>query len=175
MAPKTLAAVVTGLQMSGATPVILEGPADREPVEQLLQLCEDPPIVIKGLDLLTVAGVLAQTRLFIGQDSGITHLAGLLGVRTVAIFGPTDPARWAPHGAHVTVVRGAPCLCPSWETSANAKKNLVSMCHRAILWRCVLHTSRRQPSDPESNPTALSLTIPYARVASSFFLSLVRT
>jgi ADP-heptose:LPS heptosyltransferase len=115
VAPKILAAVVTGLQMSWAIPVILEGPADRESVERLLQLCEDPPLVMKGLDLLTVAGVLAQARLFVGQDSGITHLAGLLGVRTVAIFGPTDPARWAPSGAHVTVVQDASCFCRSWD------------------------------------------------------------
>jgi ADP-heptose:LPS heptosyltransferase len=115
VAPETLAAIVIAVQISGATPVILEGLADREPVERLLQLCGDPPIVMKGLDLLTVAGVLAKARLFIGQDSGITHLAGLIGVRTVALFGPTDPARWAPSGAHVTVVQGAPCFCRSWD------------------------------------------------------------
>ena len=114
VAPKTLAAVVIAFQISGATPVILEGPADREPVERLLQLCVTPPIVLKDLDVCTVAGVLARARLFVGQDSGVTHMAGLMGVRTVAIFGPTDPARWAPLGAHVTVVQGAPCLCRSW-------------------------------------------------------------
>jgi hypothetical protein len=58
--------------------------------------------------------VLAQARLFVGQDSGVTHMAGLMGVRTVALFGPTDPDRWAPRGAHVSVMQGAPCLCQSW-------------------------------------------------------------
>jgi ADP-heptose:LPS heptosyltransferase len=58
--------------------------------------------------------VLAQASLFVGQDSGVTHLAGLMGVRTVALFGPTDPARWAPSGPKVTVLQGAPCLCQSW-------------------------------------------------------------
>lgn len=114
VASEILATVVIALQNSEAIPVILEGPADREPVERLLRVCVNPPIVLKGLDLLTVAGVLAQARLFVGQDSGVTHMAGLMGVRTVAIFGPTDPARWAPRGAHVTVVQGAPCLCQSW-------------------------------------------------------------
>ncbi len=114
VASEILASVVTAVQMSGAIPVILEGPADREPVERLLQLCGDPPIVLKGLDVLSVAGVLAQARLFVGQDSGITHLAGLMGVHTVALFGPTDPARWAPQGTHVAVVQGAPCICSSW-------------------------------------------------------------
>ncbi|HEY6639116.1 MAG TPA: glycosyltransferase family 9 protein [Nitrospiraceae bacterium] len=140
VAPKILAAVVTRFQLSGAIPVILEGPADQEPVEQLLQLCEDPPIVMKGLDLLTVAGVLAQTRLFVGQDSGITHLAGLLGVRMVAIFGPTDPARWAPRGAHVTVVQGAPCLCPSWgDVSQCEEKPCLNVLQGHLVALCLTH------------------------------------
>ncbi|MCB1102996.1 MAG: hypothetical protein KDL10_11560, partial [Kiritimatiellae bacterium] len=42
---------------------------------------------------------------YIGNDSGITHLAAACGVPTLAIFGPTDPAVWAPLGAHVTVIR----------------------------------------------------------------------
>ena len=143
VAPKVLAAVVTGLQMSGAIPVILEGPADREPVERILQLCEDPPIVMKGLDLLTVAGVLAQTRLVVGQDSGVTHLAGLLGVRTVAIFGPTDPARWAPRGAHVTVAQGAPCLCPSWgDVSECEEKPCLKVSQGHLVALCLTHLKK---------------------------------
>jgi ADP-heptose:LPS heptosyltransferase len=115
VAPEILASLVIGIQNLRATPVVLQGPADREPVERLLQLCVDPPTVLKGVDILTVAGVLALTQLFVGQDSGVTHLAGLIGASTVALFGPTDPNRWAPRGAHVTVVQGAPCLCHSWE------------------------------------------------------------
>jgi heptosyltransferase-3 len=119
--PETLASVVIAAQIFGATPVVLEGPADREPVERLLQLCVIPPIVLKGLDVLTVAGVLAQAQLFVGQDSGVTHMAGLVGVRTVALFGSTDPNRWASRGAHITVVQGAPCLCQSWDEVSRCK------------------------------------------------------
>lgn len=135
--PEILATVVAAVQFSGGTPMILEGPTDREPVECLLQSCVNPPIVLKGLDVLTVAGVLAQARLFVGQDSGVTHLAGLMGVRTVALFGPTDPARWAPRGTHVTVLQGAPCLCRSWDEVRRCKEkpclemrqdNLVRLC-----------------------------------------------
>ena len=122
VAPEILAPVVEALQNSGATPIVLEGPADREPVERLLQLCVNPPITLKDLDVFTVAGVLAQAHLFIGQDSGITHMAGLIRVKTVALFGPTDPARWAPYGDHVTVVQGAPCLCSSWDDVSRCKE-----------------------------------------------------
>ena len=51
VAPEILATVVIALQISGAIPVILEGPADREPVERLLQSCVTPPIVLQDLDV----------------------------------------------------------------------------------------------------------------------------
>lgn len=58
--------------------------------------------------LITLARRLASARLFIGNDSGITHLAAAAGCRTIAIFGPTDPRVWAPRGDHVTVLQGTP-------------------------------------------------------------------
>ncbi len=141
VAPKTLATVVSALQISGMTPVILEGPADRESVERLLQLCVPPPILLKDLDMCTVAGVLARARLFVGQDSGITHMAGLMGVRTVAMFGPTDPARWAPRGVHVTVVQGAPCLCPSWgDVSRCEEKPCLNVSEHHLVALCLRHS-----------------------------------
>ena len=140
VAPEILASIVVALQISGATPVILEGPADREPVTRLLQACVNPQIVLKGLDVLSVAGVLAQARLFVGQDSGVTHMAGLMGVRTVALFGPTDPARWAPRGAHVTVVQGTPCLCQSWsDVSLCEKKPCLDMSQEYLVAVCLTH------------------------------------
>ena len=140
VAPELLAAVVTALQISGSTPVVLEGPADREPVERLLQLCVNPPIVLNGLDILTVAGVLAHARLFVGQDSGVTHMAGLMGVRTVALFGPTDPDRWAPRGAHVAVIQGAPCLCQSWDdVSRCEEKPCLNISQDFLVARCLAH------------------------------------
>ena len=48
------------------------------------------------------------TSLYVGNDSGVTHLAAALGVRTLALFGPTDPARWAPRGKKVSILRSEP-------------------------------------------------------------------
>ncbi len=59
-------------------------------------------------DLGELAAWLRGARLYIGNDSGITHLAAALGVQTLAIFGPTDPAQWAPRGSNVTVVQRDP-------------------------------------------------------------------
>jgi heptosyltransferase-3 len=55
-----------------------------------------------GLD--TLASELAASLVFIGHDSGVTHLTAAIGRPTVALFGPTDPRIWRPLGSHVRVV-----------------------------------------------------------------------
>src|SRR5262249_20440422 len=56
-------------------------------------------------DLYQLACRLARARLYIGNDSGITHLAAAVGVPVIAIFLTTDPAIWAPRSERVIVVR----------------------------------------------------------------------
>ena len=58
--------------------------------------------------LLHVAHCLQQCSCYIGNDSGITHLAAMLGVPTVALFGPTEPANWRPIGSTVTIIQKHP-------------------------------------------------------------------
>jgi hypothetical protein len=61
----------------------------------------------KGLpteSLVDRAARLASAKLYIGNDSGITHLAAAVGCPTIAIFGPTNPAVWAPLGDNVSVL-----------------------------------------------------------------------
>jgi len=67
---------------------------------------DDPPLAgaVRIDDLWELACWLARARLYIGNDSGITHLAAAVGTPVLAIFGPTDPAVWAPLGEHVRVV-----------------------------------------------------------------------
>ena len=64
--------------------------------------------VRKPASYLALFNELRTASLFIGHDSGPSHLAGVMGVPTVAVFGPTDPAVWKPLGPHVSVVRGQP-------------------------------------------------------------------
>lgn len=113
-APTLLARVVSWLQANDACPLVLGGPADDSMVARLCKVCEKPPPVLQQLDLLSVAGVLAHVDLFVGHDSGLTHLAAALHLSTVALFGPTDPRRWAPRGSHVTVLTGDGCRCQGW-------------------------------------------------------------
>jgi heptosyltransferase III len=56
-------------------------------------------------DLYELACWLATARVYLGNDSGIGHLAAAVGIPVVAVFtGATDPRIWAPRGSHVTVL-----------------------------------------------------------------------
>ncbi len=55
-------------------------------------------------DLFELACWLANARVYIGNDSGISHLAAAVGTPTLAIFLTSDPIVWAPRGAHVRVL-----------------------------------------------------------------------
>jgi heptosyltransferase III len=71
---------------------------------------EDPPLAgaVRIGNLYDLACWLARARLYIGNDSGITHLAAAVGTPVLALFGPTDPGVWAPRGPNVRVLRWNP-------------------------------------------------------------------
>lgn len=113
--PALFGMLVDRLTQREWTPVLVGGPADGEVVTRVSRACSSPPPILQGLDLPLMAGVLARAALFVGHDSGLTHLAAALGVPTVAMFGPTDVRRWGPRGHNVDIVTGAPCRCRGWE------------------------------------------------------------
>ena len=49
-----------------------------------------------AFDIEQIPLILKKTKLFIGLDSSISHLSALLGLKTVVIFGPTNPKNWIP-------------------------------------------------------------------------------
>lgn len=88
----------------------LAGPAEGPilPYLQGLAAAQDH-LLLAHLPLTAVAATLARCRLYLGGDSGLTHLAAAVGVPGVlALFGPTDPRVWAPRGENVRVLT-APC------------------------------------------------------------------
>ncbi len=99
------AALARRLRAGGVPLVALAGPADGPAVEALLEdgaLQEET--LARDWPLPEIAALLSLARAVVGNDSGPTHLAAAVGCPTVALFGPTDPAVWAPAGAHVRVV-----------------------------------------------------------------------
>jgi len=85
-------------------PIVILGPA--EPAMEL-RFQERQVVALKGLELKVVAALAHHARAFVGNDSGVSHLAAAAGGRGVVIFGPTDPIRWQPLG-EVTVLGRRP-------------------------------------------------------------------
>jgi heptosyltransferase III len=110
-----LADLLKAYERKGIVPLVVGGPADVGQVAYLQRSCSHLFRVLQNLDLLSMAGVIAHADCFVGHDSGLTHLATYLHVPTIALFGPTDPHRWAPRGSHVSVVTGPSCHCQGWE------------------------------------------------------------
>ena len=98
------AAVIRALRPLPA--VLTCGPADEETVAGVLERLDAAVGVVRDQPVTTIARVVGGAGVYFGVDSGVTHLAAALGVPTVAVFGPTDPAIWAPRGRHVRVVAG---------------------------------------------------------------------
>jgi ADP-heptose:LPS heptosyltransferase len=93
--------------------IVLTGaPADRAQVDIVrTALPSDRVLDLSGgANLLTVAAVIAQLDLFVTGDTGPMHLAHAVSTPIVAVFGPSDPARYAPRGTRDTIVRiDLPC------------------------------------------------------------------
>ena len=101
--------VVAALEEGHGLPsLILGGPADAEVLVRLRAAMRSPPLMLIDAPLPVVAAVLRRARAFLGNDSGLAHLAGLLGVPTLTLFGPTDPVHWSPLGPRVRTPRSEP-------------------------------------------------------------------
>lgn len=85
-------------------PLIIGGEADTNVIETMRSLAPECR-VLNEKPLIEVASIISAASGFIGNDSGITHLAAALGIPVVALFGPTDPAVWAPRGKNVSVIK----------------------------------------------------------------------
>ncbi|HYB90885.1 MAG TPA: glycosyltransferase family 9 protein [Candidatus Binataceae bacterium] len=81
--------------------------------------------VLTERELGAVAALARMAAAFVGNDSGVSHLAAAAGARGVVMFGPTDPARWRPIGA-VTVIRREPIDQIEVSEVAGALESIVS-------------------------------------------------
>ena len=101
------AALARWLIAEGATPVVIAGPADDDVLGTLLGSvgAADRMIVVRGASIGALVEILRTCVLYVGNDSGITHLAALVGIPVVALFGPSNPALWAPPGRRVHIIR----------------------------------------------------------------------
>jgi ADP-heptose:LPS heptosyltransferase len=111
--PDRFAAVARRLAAeAGATIVLTGSAADRPLVDQVKRVLPPASVIdtAADLDLLTVAAVLERLDLLVTGDTGPMHLAVAVGTPVVAVFGPSEPARYAPRGPDDRIVRvDLPC------------------------------------------------------------------
>jgi len=112
-------------------PAFLLGPAELErfSADDMHKLRHTGP-VISNISLNQVLKILSCADFFLGNDSGIAHLAGTMGKKTIAIFGPTDPVIYSPIGPECTAI-----VCPpeSFQVaSINAQQQVVDAINRLL-------------------------------------------
>ena len=93
------------IRAKGDRLVIIAGEADTERIQKLRAAWKSASVQFaENLPLPHLAALLENT-LFIGHDSGISHVAAAAGAQCLLLFGWTDPAIWAPKNENVTVLR----------------------------------------------------------------------
>jgi ADP-heptose:LPS heptosyltransferase len=90
----------------GAGVVATGGPADARTLAAFLEACVEPPFVLPCPSIGFLGALMKRSVLTLCNDTGILHIAGAVGANCVAVFGPTDPARWKPVNETVVAVRG---------------------------------------------------------------------
>jgi len=97
-------AVAKELGSEGIDVIFLLGPAELDRFsDATIKNISSVARCLTNLSLAQVLEILSCANGFIGNDSGITHLAAALGVRTLAVFGPTNSVVYRPIGSAVTV------------------------------------------------------------------------
>jgi ADP-heptose:LPS heptosyltransferase len=111
---------------SHAKVLLISGPAQngREAIQTAMKNKEI--LTAENLLLIDLAAVLRSCKAYLGNDSGITHLAAWVGVPTVALFGPTDPHVWGPRGKNVRIIT-------EWESCSPCGREKKDLCLRPCL------------------------------------------
>lgn len=110
--PQKFAVVADRLIAERQAQVILVG-GKNDDVTAVKTAMQHTPIDLSTKTTLSeLAGVIAQCDLYIGADSGVSHIAASVDVPVVAIFGPSNYDAWSPWGEQVGIVRSAPLCSP---------------------------------------------------------------
>ncbi len=97
-----------GGPMADGRLLLLGGPEDRFAAEAVRRVIPRARLIdaVGRVDVLTAYACLKRARLFIGNDSGLMHLAAAAGAPTLGLFGPSDDRLYAPWGPRSRVLRG---------------------------------------------------------------------
>ena len=121
--------VKSGGPLAGAKVAIFGGPDDHEAAKPLRESLDDAGIIdLTGqLGLMDVAACLERVRLFIGNDSGVMHIAAAVGAPTLGLFGPSDERLYGPYGPKCAIVRGPKSFETLWREARGGKLHPTSL------------------------------------------------
>lgn len=111
--PEGFASVADALiRRYNARVILFWGPGERDLVETVLYAMQERPLFLPETSLKEMGAFLSCCTLFLSNDSGPMHMAAALGIPSIGIFGPTNPALQGPYGPGNRVVRkeGLDCL-----------------------------------------------------------------
>ena len=124
------------IMQSGAQLMAVEGPAEHGVSREMaLGLPGAPVVAARILPLETLAAALSLCAAFVGNDSGIAHMAGALGVPSVVLFGPTSPEQWAPIGGRVGILR-TPAGCRACGKKDGSEHTCMRNLSVDCAWNC---------------------------------------
>lgn len=95
------------IDTKGCFVVFLTGPAElSELINRIDDFCKKTQHAchLHCLPLIEVSAILAVSDLYIGNDSGISHLAGFFASKLIVLFCVTDPILWSPLSANITII-----------------------------------------------------------------------
>ena len=108
------------------TPLLIQGPADSGSVKAVcnsLHPLEVPRLTTPPLSELLA--MLQMARAYVGNDSGISHLAGAAGTPGIVFFGPTKPAVWRPLGSGLRIIEAKRLEDITVEIAFNALRSVL--------------------------------------------------
>jgi ADP-heptose:LPS heptosyltransferase len=116
------------LLKNGRKVIWILGPADGRLADHLRVSAGKLNISIAdSLPLRRLAIILSKCAAYVGNDSGITHLAALTGIPTLAVFGPTDSAVWGPVGRSVRTIQSSADCSPCSRSEMHACERRVCL------------------------------------------------
>jgi ADP-heptose:LPS heptosyltransferase len=101
--------LIARLRGNGAAVRVLMGEVEDERwPKDLIARFADAATIVRPQGYVELMNDLLSARAFVGNDSGPGHLSGILGVPSLVLFGPTDPARWKPLGPRGSALHADP-------------------------------------------------------------------
>lgn len=134
--------------------MLVGGPDDRWAAEAVSRVISRDRLIdlVGRTDLLTTFACLKRARLFIGNDSGLMHMAAAAGAPTLGLFGPSDDRLYGPWGRHARALRGPRPFEAFLEIDPNLNQAVCHMLDLPIDW--VVRSARALFSESEADWTA---------------------